>query len=238
MRFRYWGALLGLSLAVPPAHATLVDGTASYVVIPAYAFQTSEDGTVNPSYTYTGASWTQTISFGPYLAGQTGSDPLSPPATVTGSPTAPLALTPNTDWQTVVELDNANNTEVLGGLPGGATYGFGGPIAIAFSTAVLGVQLVVGDLSAAGTTTIQGYSADGTSLGSVTNSGSGYETFNLTDDGGAPIGALLITSTELAGFGVNNLAVFGVPAPGALAVLPGSALLLAARMRRRRSATA
>jgi hypothetical protein len=244
------GAVLCGPLFAAPAHAILVDGAGQPLAIPGYRFQSGEDGAVNPSYTYTGVPGYGdiTISYGPFFDGQAASDAFSPPISTSGVPHAPLALTsfidPGTgtpDLQTIVEIDGGNpvpGTEVLGGLPFGFTNGFGGPIAILFSTPVAGVTLNVGDLSTVGSTTIDAFAASGDSLGGISNSGTGYETFNLTDNGGRPIGGLLLSSTEPAGFGIDDVGVFALPlplpAPGALALLPCLGVLAAARRRRPR----
>jgi hypothetical protein len=241
-------ALIGCWLLGPPAHATLVDGTSAPLAIPPYMFQPGEDGTVNPSYTFTGVPGygTLTVSYGPYFDGQTGSDPLSPPAFVTGAPDNPLALTTGTPvWQTIVEVDNSNpvpDTEVLGGLPTPATNGFGAPIAILFSPGVTGVVLTADDFGTIGSTTIEAFASDATSLGTVPNTGTGYETFNLSDNSGKLIDGLLLTSTEIGGFGIDGVGVnqitagTAVPTPGVLSVLPGYAVLLLLLRRRLRAA--
>jgi hypothetical protein len=250
MKMTYSAALIGGWLLISPAGAALVDGASAPLAISPYSFQTTEDGTANPTYTYTGVPGygTLSISYGSFFDGQMGSDPFSPPASVTGVPNSPLAPSAYTDpstgapdWQTIIEVDNnasAPNTEVLGGLPVPATNGFGGPVAILFSEPVTGGggQLTVGYLDTAGLTTIEAFNADGTSLGTVTNTGTGYETFNLSDDTGLPFEGLLITSSDPGGFGIDGVGVTAMPAPGALAVLPGFAVALLTRrgMRRQR----
>ncbi len=220
--------MLGGCLLTSPAWAVLVDGSGAPLAIPAYFFQGTEDGAVNPSYTFTdnnpGGYGALSVSYAAYFEGQTASDPLSPPASVTGPPIGPLALSLASDWQAVVQVDNsasAPNTEVLGGVPAPATNGFGGPLAILFSQGVTGLQLTAGFLDTIGSTTIEAFTADGTSLGTVSNTSIGYETFNLSDSDLRRIEGVLITSTDPAGFGIDGVGVQEIPAPGALALLPG-----------------
>jgi hypothetical protein len=246
-------ALMGVCYAGPPAWAGLVDGAtgATNTLIAPYQFQASEDGTANPSYTYTGVPGygSLTISYGPYFEGQGTTDPYSPPVSVTGTPTGTLALTTDVDpslgtsdlW-TVVEVDSndgPSGQEVLGGTLYGASGGFGWPIALLFSAPVPGITLTVGDLSELGSTKIEAFDESGNPLGDVLNTATGYETFNLSESGGELIGGLVITSTESAGFGVDGVGVFDfttnpVPAPGALCLLPGFAMLGIVRRRKRR----
>jgi hypothetical protein len=70
----------------------------------------------------------------------------------------------------------------------------------------------------------------------IVNQAVGYETFNLTDPGGQPISGLLLTSSDPGGFGIDGVGVYqsastSMPAPGALALLPGSAAMWLARRR-------
>ena len=147
-----------------------------------------------------------------------------------------------------METDNADGTTiVLGGVPaevGGqdiTASGFGGPIAILFSSPVAGVELTAGSFDAPAQTRIEGFTASGMSIGSVLNTSTGFETFNLADSTpGEFISGLLITSTDPGGFGVSGVGLLlppgaspvPVPAPGDWAILPG--LAAAAYLRRRR----
>ncbi|RZM29882.1 MAG: hypothetical protein EOP67_37965, partial [Sphingomonas sp.] len=186
-----------LLIPVAPAWAVLIDGSTQGTALPEQDFTSdqAQDSLTNPSFTYTGIPTygTITISYGPYFQGQTATDPLSPPTSVTGTPTNPLSLALNQlvtapandpdnpaypySWKTVVQSDNAaDNRFVLGGLPGvyggqdfGITNGFGGPIAILFSQPVSGIVLTAGSFDALGATRIEGFTSDGMSIGSVFN---------------------------------------------------------------------
>lgn len=248
MKLFYCSVLIGACAMAPAAYATLVDGAAQPLVIAPSDFPTTDDGNVNPTYNYPGVPGygSLSVSYAAYFDGQTASDPSSPPISVSGPPTGPLTLASGApDLETIVELDGTNNKEVLGGVPAGfgITNGFGGSIAILFSTPVQGVQLIAGYLDSVGAAEIQAYTANGTSLGDVTNTGTGYETFNLSDSGGSLISGLLLTSTDAGGFGIDNVGVMqqaqvSTPAPGALAVLPGLAVAFMARRKARRGAVA
>jgi len=235
------GILSSLCLAVTPAGATLVNSASTpALAVPAQLFTTSENGAVNPSFSLSGVPGygSLTISYGPFFNGQSASNPLLPPITVSGTPSGVLALSGSTSVvKTTVEVDNNEpvpNTEVLGGLPSLATNGFGGPIAILFSVPVSGVTLTAGFFDTTGTTSITAYGGDGTSLGSIANLSTGYETFNLSDSGGPPISGLLLTSSDPGGFGIDGVGIvarqIATPAPGPLAVLPGFALIALSRL--------
>ena len=193
---------------------------------------------INPSLTFTGVPGygTLTISYGPFFQGQVATDAFSPPIIVSGTPAPPLSLTTTMDLQTVVETDLNNpvpNAEEIGGVPVPATNGFGGPVALLFSEPVTGVTLTAGYLDTVGTTTITAYTADGTVLGTVSNTALGYETFNLADSTGRPLSGLLITTTDAGGFGIDGVGIataktlVAVPAPGSGAMLPAMALVFA-----------
>lgn len=237
--------LAGVCLAVPPAGATLTNSaTTPALAVPAQLFTAGEDGDVNPSFTLNGVAGygSLTISYGSFFNGQSVSNPLLPPITVSGTPGSLLALTSSANVvKTTVEIDNNEpvpNTEVLGGLPSLATNGFGGPIAILFSQPVTGVTLTAGYFDTLGLTNITAYDSSGDALGRIVNQALGYETFNLTDPGGQPISGLLLTSSDPGGFGIDGVGVYqttststSMPAPGALAVLPGFAAMWLARRR-------
>ena len=231
------------------AQAALVDGPAfTSLAVPSQMFQPAQDGTVNPVETLTGVPGygTITVSYGPYFMGQTASSFFSPPTSVSGSLSDPLALdlspgpTFDTSYATVVEVDanvTAPDQEVLGGVPAIATNGFGGPVAILFSQPVTGVELTAGYFDGTQSTTIQAFTTLGVSLGTVTNQSTGFEVFNLDDSTGAEISGLLISTTDPGGFGIDGVGiaaappVTAVPAPGAAALLPGLFALLAVRRR-------
>ncbi len=255
---------LALCVLAPtaPARAMLIYGPPQATVLPEQDFTAAQSNAslTNPSFTYMGVPTygTITLSYGPYFLGQTATDPLDPPTTVSGRPTSPLSLAldrpvtaPANDpgnadypysWKTVVEPDNAAGaTYVLGGVPGliggqdfGITNGFGGPVAILFSTPVSGVQLTAGFFDMVGTTQIEGFTAAGVSIGSVVNSSFGFQTFYLTDNlPGELISGLLLTTTDPGGFGLQgvgllqplNVAPVPVPEPSALAILLGPLLV-------------
>ena len=236
-------ATAALFLLSPAAKAALMDGPAfTNLALSPQVFAVSEDGTSNPVEAYAGVPGygTVTVSYGPYFGGQSASSFFFPPTGVSGSPSPSLALdtgpgaTIDTSYQTVVEQDASSGQEVLGGLPAVATNGFGGPVAILFSTPVSGVTLTAGSFDQTGSTTIEAFTPDGLSLGAVGNTATGFETFNLSDSAGASFSGLLITSADSAGFEVDGLGIAGgstpIPAPAA-AVLPGLLLLLARRHR-------
>jgi hypothetical protein len=232
-----------IRLAVPPAGATLTNSTTTpALAVPAQFFTAGEDGGVNPSFTLNGIAGygSLTINYGPFFNGQSVSNPLLPPITVSGTPGSPLVLTGSANIvKTTVEIDNNEpvpNTEVLGGLPSLATNGFGGPIAILFSQPITGVTLTAGYFDTLGLTTITAYDSSGNALGQIVNHALGYETFNLTDPGGQPISGLLLTSSDPGGFGIDGVGIYqttstSMPAPGALAVLPGFVAMWLARRR-------
>ena len=247
------GLALALCLLAPaaPAWAVLVDGPLQATVLPEQDFTAaqSDASLTNPSFTYTGVPTygTITISYGPYFHGQTATDPLAPPTSVSGTPTNPLSLAldelvdapandPNNpdypySWKTVVEPDNAAGTtyvlggvpEVIGGQDFGITNGFGGPIAILFSIPVSGVQLTAGFFDTLGTTQIEGFTVGGASIGSVVNTDLGFETFSLNDDvAGELIGGLLLTTSDPGGFGLKGVGLLQ-PTNGPVPVpAPGS----------------
>ncbi len=246
MRF-HLTALAAACLLSGTAHAALEDGPAfASPALPPQPFAAAADGTVNPVQTFTGVPGygTITLSYGPYFNGQSASSFLSPPTSVSGAPVGSLALdtgpgaTLDTSYQTVIEADPSNGGEALGGAPAVATNGFGGPVAIDFSKAVTGVILTAGFFDTVGSTTIEAFTAAGLSLGTVMNTLTGDETFNLSDSMGAGLSGLLITSNDAAGFSINGVGLAAapptpVPAPGAAAVLPGLLLLLRLGRKRR-----
>ena len=239
MKTSFLAILASSCLAVTPAGAALVNSaSAPALAVPAQLFTVSENGEVNPSFTLNGVPGygSLTISYGAFFNGQSASDPLSPPITVSGTPSGALALSSSANVvKTTVEVDNNEpvpNTEVLGGLPSLATNGFGGPIAILFSVPASGVTLTAGYFDTVGATSITAYGSDGTSLGSIANLSLGYEIFNLSDSGGPPISGLLLTTSDPGGFGIDGVGIstqIATPAPGLLAVLPGFALIVMLR---------
>lgn len=191
-------------------------------------------GTQNPVYTpgtYGGGAGSPTVTFDGFFQGQSAGNTnpsACPPGAavsgcVLGNPTGPLALNPASPNTSIV-LDGANPTSpVLSGSPT-----FNGSIAILFSTLQVGVGLTGGFFNAAGGTAITAYGADGSVLGSVTNTGTGIEFLGLVDAGGnATIAGLLfsLVGSEPAGFAIDNVrfgqqgqVVVNTPEPGTLAL--------------------
>ncbi len=186
-------------------------------------------GTVNPSYTLGGV----TVSFGGSFQGQTLAGTI-PETFASTAPTGPLVL----QGRAKIFRDRAASDKVvLGGVPD-----FFAPIAILFDQPVPAVALTIGFFDVVGGVTLQAFDAAGTSLGSVTNSLTGFETFRLADDGGVRIAGISVfnNSDREPGFGIDTVsfaaaAPVAVPAPASLALLltaiPG--LALATRRRRR-----
>jgi hypothetical protein len=203
-------------------------------------------GTANPTYTpasYGGGAGSPTVTFEGYFTGQSLGAGCGGAATgcVVGLPTGPALSLAAGAPDTFITPDGAVPTSpVLSGTPQ-----FNGPIAILFSTLQFGVGLQGGFFNAVGGTAITAYGADGTVLGSVTNTGLGNEFLGLvTDDGTASIAGLLfsLVGPEPAGFGIDNLR-FGVqgqvvvPEPMSMALFGlGLVGLAAAHRARRRSA--
>ena len=192
--------------------------------------------TVNPTYTpvdYGGGAGAPTVTFDGWFAGQAlSATPAvdcpgsSPNGCVVGTPTGPLALDPLSP-DTFITTDGSNPTSpVLSGTPL-----FDGPIAILFDSDVAGVALDAGFFNAAGSTQIEAFARDGTSLGAVVNIGLGIEFLGLvTDDGTEQIAGLLfsLVGDEPFGYAIDNvrfgktgqvIVPGGVPVPGVLFLL-------------------
>ena len=170
--------------------------------------------TMNPVYapaTYGGGANAPTVTFGGYFTGQTAgaANPSACPAgaavtgCVLGNPTGPLSLDPKSP-QTFITTDSAQPTSpVLSGSPL-----FNGSIAILFSTPQAGVGLTGGYFDSIGSTGITAFGADGTALGTVSNSQTGDEFLGLvTSDGAAAISGLEfhLVGDEPFGFDVDNI---------------------------------
>jgi hypothetical protein len=110
------------------------------------------------------------------------------------------------------------------------------PVSILLTKPTAAIGLTAGYLDTTGTLTIDAYNAAGTEIGSVTNTGTGFETFGLLDPDGALISGLTIQSTDPAGFGINDIYLAtAIPEPSAwVALAVGGAGLAAARRRARR----
>lgn len=199
-------------------------------------------GTINPTYapaTYGGGAGSPTVTFDGYFTGQSLGLGCGGAATgcVVGAPTGPLSLAAAAPDTRIVNDGAVPTSPVLSGSPL-----FNGPIAILFSTLQVGVGLSGGFFDAVGGTAITAYGADGSVLGSVTNTGLGNEFLGLvTDDGSASIAGLLfsLVGSEPAGFGIDNLR-FGVqgqvvvPEPVSLGLFGLGLIGLAAAHRARR----
>jgi hypothetical protein len=232
--------LLLTSVLAIPAQATLIDlgpggvtplaSVITFDEVPLY--------TVNPVYNFTGLPGlgNVTVSFGGYFVGQAAGGGY--PVTLTDTtPTGPLALDVNAP-NTVTVYDGAPGatSPVLSGTPT-----FNGPISVLFSVPVAGVGLKGGYFDALNSTTIEAYDGNGISLGSITNTVTGFEFYGLVDSSGtnAISGiSFYITGNEPAGFEIDNL-TFGsgsafnpIPEPGTM-LLVGTGLVGLAGFRRR-----
>ena len=239
--------VLGACLATS-AHAQLVRIAAGDFT-PEASVLTFDSAATNPVYdVVTATLGTVTVSFGSNFAGQSIIGGF--PATLTGSPTGPLTLL--NDGSVFVTGDGANPTSpVLSGSPT-----FNGPISVHFSKPVAAVGLDGGYFDAIGGTSIEAFSADGTSLGIVKNTQLGIEFFGLADASGDNVISgisFYITGDEPAGFAIDNL-TFGsarelTNPPGGMTPIPepstyaafasvGLILLIVRRFHRRSTASA
>lgn len=234
---RALSAIAGVALLATSADAQLVRiGAGSFTpAATTITFSEYALGTVNPVYNYSSIAGigALTVSFAGAFTGQTVTG--STVRTLSGNPTGPLSL--NTAEQTSIVGDQSNPTSpVLSGSPR-----FNGPIVMLFSAPVAFVALDGGFFNAVNGTSITGYSADGTSLGSFTNSVTGIETYGFaTSDGSNSISGLAfyITGNEPFGFAIDNVR-FGtarelvpVPEPASLGLLALGATGLVALRRR------
>ena len=255
-------AAIGLLSLVQPASAGIVQISQGAFQAGAGLITFSEAsvplGTQNPVMTptiYGGAAGSPTVTFGGYFTGQSAgsTNPGACPAgaavsgCVLGSPTGPLTIDPSSP-ATFTASDNAQPTAPI--LSGSPLYN--GSIAVLFSTPQAGVGLIGGYFNAVGSTAITAYAADGSVIGSVTNSVTGDEFLGLvTSDDSATIAGLLfsLVGAEPAGFDIDNVE-FGVgsqvivpgttPVPGALPLFgTGLGILgLLSRRRKRKNAVA
>lgn len=174
-------------------------------------FSEFASGTVNPTYTpsdYGGGANAPTVNFGGIFQGQTVGVPPFPPdaattGVVNGTPTASLALDPNSP-STFITSDSSNSTSpVLSGSPL-----FNGAVSILFDRDIAGVGLDGGFFNAVGGTAITAFARDGSVLGSVLNTQTGIEFLGLvTDDGQNRIAGLQysLVGSEPFGFAIDNL---------------------------------
>lgn len=165
-------------------------------------------GTVNPTYApadYGGDANSPTVTFDGYFLGQSLGAGCggAPTGCVVGSPTGPLSLDPNAPDAFITRDGAAPNSPVLSGSPT-----FNGPIAILFDRDLAGVGFDAGFFNAVGGTAITAFAADGSLLGSVSNTGLGIEFLGLvTNDGNERIRGVLfsLVGAEPAGFAIDSL---------------------------------
>ncbi len=194
------------TLANSQSYAALIDlGPGSFTpAAPVITFSEVALGTVNPVYNFTALPGlgNVTVSFGGFFNGQaaTGGFPVTLSDT---TPTGPLALNPLAPSTKTVNDGASTTSPVLSGTPT-----FNGPISVLFSVPVAGVGLKGGYFDALHSTTIEAYDANGNSLGSITNSVTGFEFYGLADSTGANVIkgiSFYITGSEPAGFEIDNL---------------------------------
>jgi hypothetical protein len=165
--------------------------------------------TQNPTYSFNNTPLIGdiTVRFGGVFEGQQATSGF--PVTIDPhNPSSPLRL--DADGPSVsIKNDSASNSNpVLSGHPT-----FNGPISVAFSKPVASVGLKGGYFDTVGSTTIEAYDSSGRSLGSITNSVTGFEFYGLTTDTGRnEISGIsfFITGDEPAGFAIDNLTFGGL----------------------------
>lgn len=228
---------LGLASSVASAGIIQIDQSAFNASAGLITFSEVPLGTVNPVYTpglYGGGANSPTVTFGGYFTGQSAgsTNPAACPSgaaitgCVLGSPTGPLSIATNSPSTFTADDSAVPTSPILSGSPL-----FNGSIAILFSTPQVGVGLDGGYFDAVGSTAITAFAADGSIIGSVTNSQIGNEFLGLvTDNGQATIAGLefSLVGDEPAGFDIDNLQ-FGtqgqvtvpspVPEPTSIALL-------------------
>lgn len=246
-----------LGIAASPAVAGIIQISQSAFVAGSGEITFSEypDGTVNPVYTpamYGGGAGSPTVTFGGYFVGQSAgsTNPGACPAgaivsgCVLGNPTGPLTISPASPPAFITDDGAMPTTPVLSGSPQ-----FNGPIAIEFSTPQAGVGLIGGYFNSVDSTGITAFAADGTVLGTVSNSQIGNQFLGLvTSDGSAQIAGIefALVGNEPFGFDIDNLQfgtegqvtvpgapVSATPEPSSLMMLGSGLLSIPAIVRRR-----
>ena len=215
------------------ARATLVNlGPGSFTPqAPVITFDEVPLGTTNPSIPKlnTPDLGDVTVSFAGAFVGQTVSGGF-PVTLVDHIPSSPLTLdllSPAT--VTVNDGAPGATSPVLSGTPT-----FNGPISVLFSKPVAGVALKGGYFDAVNSTTIEAYDANGNSLGTITNSVTGFEFYGLADSSGGEVikgVSFYITGNEPAGFEIDDVtfgaaSVINITPAAAPAVSPRGMILL------------
>ena len=211
-----------LSVAASASFATLVPlGPNTFKfnsAAPVITFDDTPDvplGSFDPTYSFSSVPGVGAVdvSFGGSFLGQVASDQNTPPVTLSPSaPTGPLTLDPN-DIPVFTTEDPASPTSpVLSGTPL-----FQGSISIFFDSPVAGFGFTAGSFSLPESTTIQAYGADGSVLGTITNSSTGFQFLGMADSNLADVisGVSIFTSTD--SFEIDNVTLGG---QGALIPIP------------------
>ena len=142
------------------------------------------------------------MSFAGAFVGQTVSGGF-PVTLVDHIPSSPLTLDLTSPATFTVNDGASDSSPVLSGTPT-----FNGPISMFFSKPVAGVALKGGYFDAVNSTTIEAYDANGNSLGTITNSVTGFEFYGLADSSGANVikgVSFYITGNEPAGFEIDDV---------------------------------
>jgi hypothetical protein len=183
-------------------------------------------GTVNPTYApntyqYNGAPGTApTVTFDGFYQGQRlSSTPVADcntsasEACVIGTPTPPLTLdTASPD--TVIFLRITNNR----GLSGSPFVE--GPVTVLFDRDMAGAGLEAGEFDISGTIGIRAFARDGSFIGQLLNTKTGFEFLGLaTTDGSAAIAGIQFSNLngDLGGFFIDNVR-FKLPQPASAQV--------------------
>ena len=227
------GAAALAILLTAPARAALVGGYVGTLGGPTAAFTAAEAdaGVSDPVRTTAVAGYGPvTIRFASSFAGQSYAyDPATQPipARGPGTPAGPLVLAADPHLGSLVQYDAADVPVLAGSIDG--SFGAVGPIAIWFSVPLVAVELTLQGFPDFGSTRLEAFAADGTSLGTLAYALNGAVTFDLTATrpiAGLSIGAETTGNPNLAEIvGVGLFAAPGaqpIPAPGV------SALILAA----------
>ncbi len=230
-------ALCGSGLLVIPgaASAGLVDvGAAGLApetpMVPIGAVPQGAYGAV-PFTISSGPAAGSEIVFGSYFQGQT-------PTLAGGFVTVPQPSAPGQPVQLLYDGNNYIQVTSDAASPvypvfAGGPITFRQPISIEITQPISAIGLTAGFLDTPGTLTIDAYTAGGAEIGSVTNTGTGFEAFGLLDPNGAEISGLTIQSSDPAGFEIHDIYLAtAVPEPKSWVLLSvGLAGLLMARSR-------